>query len=367
MNEVVASWPALFAPCPPGTPHVTLKFRVVRRGGHPLLFLPAAGRAAATALDLYPAQSPKARAAKALLRLALRWGCGPLLATTSQMIPLADPYLGLLTRAAQGSPPAGPPFAVLAGNPHAPGRRFVFLLCGADASPMAVVKAGGSVTARRLIAHESRLLADCAGKFTGLPAVRATLVSDRVEAFALDFIRGESPRANSGPAVAALLETWIDRDRTVGLSELPAWQRLVSTTPTNPLPPAVQALGESRLRPVLMHGDFAPWNIKVSGNQWTVMDWERGERAGIPGWDWFHFVVQPAVLVQRDRPEKIMADLDALLASPGFIRYATATGMTGHERLLALAYVDYCRQVTRQTEGRELLNALAAAMRAQWV
>jgi hypothetical protein len=115
-----------------------------------------------------------------------------------------------------------------------------------------------------------------------------------------------------------------------------------------------------------MHGDLAPWNVKASRGAWKVMDWERGEPAGVPGWDWFHFFIQPALLVEHAAPESIAARLEALLVAEDFARYAGATGICGHERPLIRAYVEYCQRVTRQTEGVDRLDSLARVLGARW-
>ena len=360
------SWRELFAPGETGTGTTSLAFRVVRKGGQPFLFLPTSSRAAVTALALYPAQSFKARMARALLGIALRAGVAPGTELLAITVASAEPFLQFLAKTAGRSDGVGPKLAVLAGNPHAPGRRFVFLLFNDRDEPGAVVKAGGAEAARKLIAHEADFLTDHAPKFSGLPPVRARFRGDRVEAFATDFIGGTPPRAESCLALAGLLEAWVDRGRTVALSELPAWQRLTAAAHRNPLPPEIQALGELRVRPVLMHGDLAPWNIKAHGGTWKVMDWERGEPAGIPGWDWFHFVIQPALLVAHAAPETIAARLETLLLAEDFTRYAGATGIRGHEHPLIRAYVDYCQRVTRQTEGVDRLQTLARVLGARW-
>ena len=83
------------------------------------------------------------------------------------------------------------------------------------------------------------------------------------------------------------------------MSETPDWARLEEACAGNSLFSVVAGeLGRRSVHPAIHHGDFAPWNIKVSpAGAWTVLDWERGELTGIPGWDWFHYVIQSAILV----------------------------------------------------------------------
>jgi thymidylate kinase len=47
------------------------------------------------------------------------------------------------------------------------------------------------------------------------------------------------------------------------------------------------------------HGDFTPWNCKMSGDELYVFDWEMYQEKGLPLEDLFHFVYQQAILVDR--------------------------------------------------------------------
>ena len=428
------SWTDLFMP---GELRHTL--HAVRRGGEPFLLLPSPARLATRALALYPAQTAKARAAKIVLHLALRLGLKPGLEPVSASVAGDDPFWHFLIQSvfenppaasetAFGVPPSGgspavppeggtpnestqtrsqtaglpagvpPRFAILAGNPRATGRRFVLLLFNADGDPAAVVKAGVSDDARRLLAHEEDFLRSLPEGRRGLPTVRGTFDSPRVRAFALDFFEGESPRADETAALSDLLGSWIVTDREVTMRELDAWRRLAdkfhkpietSTVRSRrreeadlhklaPNPPPhvggyeawetswLEALAEARFHPVMSHGDFTPWNVKVARGQWTVLDWERGEPMGVPGWDWFHFVLQPALLVRRESTDALLLRLENLFRSAAFTAYAERAGIKGRERALALAYLAYGTRVTKQTEGLDRLAALEAAAAAHW-
>ena len=109
-----------------------------------------------------------------------------------------------------------------------------------------------------------------------------------------------------------------------------------------------------------MHGDFAPWNIKVhpGSGEWQVFDWERGDLAGVPGWDWLHFEIQTAILVRGEAPERIAVRLHSLFVSPEFHDYAERAGIAGIERAIAVAYLLHVIIVHPQTEGLAKLEAL---------
>jgi hypothetical protein len=106
--------------------------------------------------------------------------------------------------------------------------------------------------------------------------------------------------------------------------------------------------------------------VKVSRGVWTALDWERGELACVPGWDWFHFVMQPAVLVRRERTDALLARFENLLASPEFASYAQRAKIAGHERALALAYLAHCTRVLKQTDGAGRVAELERGAAGRW-
>ena len=118
--------------------------------------------------------------------------------------------------------------------------------------------------------------------------------------------------------------------------------------------------------PVIYHGDFAPWNIKVSHGSWHALDWERGELSGIPGWDWFHYVIQSAVLIKREPVDQLVARVERMLASQNFMRYADRAKITGTERMLLLAYLNYSVQILKQTEELPRVQSLLSSLSANW-
>ena len=359
-------WQDLFAPCAPESAGATVVLHVVRRGGEPLLLLPARGALAARALALYPAQTARARAAKTLLQIALRFGLKPGLEAVRLTVAGNDGFAKFLSGTAGLPAGALPDFAVLAGNPRAPGRRFVLLLFGADGRPTAVVKAGVSETAQHLVAVEAEFLQRAPANSPGLPKLRGTFQERGTRAFALDFFAGSSPNLDDSKQLGELLGSWLATNQQVPLREFGAWRRLAAAGSESPLPGALQTLAEARVHPALTHGDFAPWNVKVSRGKWTVLDWERGELAGVPGWDWFHFVMQPAVLVRREGAAALLSRCERLLVSAEFLNYALRAGIGEQGRALALAYLAYCTRVTRQTEGRDQVLELERAAAARW-
>ena len=95
-----------------------------------------------------------------------------------------------------------------------------------------------------------------------------------------------------------------------------------------------------------------------------VLDWERGDPRGLPGWDWFHFVIQPAILVRKVGIEELILLVETLLSSDAFRAYAQKALIQGFERELLLAYLLHLVEVIRPSEGLkqtcELFNRLNA-------
>ena len=209
-------------------------------------------------------------------------------------VPSEDAFAAFLCSQAGELKGKLPTLGVLAGNPASDGQRFLLLVFDANQRPVAVVKAGLSERAKALIEKEESFLADVPEGTASIPRLRGAFQSDRLRALALDFFAGDSPRPRDEDALPALLASWVDPQRTIAVCQSPDWVRLAGAASGNELfGPVAARLRELTLHPAIHHGDLAPWNIKVSpSGAWTVLDWERGERVGIPGWDWFHYVIQ---------------------------------------------------------------------------
>lgn len=344
---------------------VTLRFRLVRKHGEPLLLLPPRRRAAIEALTLYPAQTSKARAARFLLRACLQAGLAP---GTKPVTVRADPqaaFWRFLRSDDRAGQPGRPDFAVLCGNPRVPGRRFILLVFDSAGGPRKLVKAGVSTEARALIRQEAAFLKSSSVEKVSAPAVLGAFSGDGIEAVALEYAAGKNPDPREMTPLANLLTSWLHPEQRMPLADLPAWRRLAGVAQANPLLRRLEsALATTQVRPAILHGDFAPWNIRVDPvtRRWVVLDWERGETAGPPGWDWFHFVIQTETLVHRASPDQVAAPVEALLESAAFRGYARQAGIEDIARPLVLAYLLYFTEVIPPAEGvgptRELLNLL---------
>jgi hypothetical protein len=345
-------------------PSATVTMRILRKHGEPFLFLPPESRLAAQALALYPAQTSRARWARSLLRAALHAPLRLPLEQVRYQVSLTDPFVQFICRSAGARPGAFPTVAILAGNPAPEGRRFMLLAFSPDGEPVTVIKAGVSSAAQRLIEREEASLNSVAEKCREwAPILRAAFRSESVRAIALEFFPGDSPRGDVREQLGEILGSWLSATGTVTLGEIPAWQRLREHRASHPF---VEDLTAHAVVPAITHGDFAPWNIKVSprDGRWTVLDWERGEPIGVPGWDWFHYEIQSAILVDKCSTSTLQRRIDQLLSSTSFRKYATQARIQDVCRPLVAAYLLYSVEIARPTEGLHALRNLLAAQLA---
>lgn len=110
------------------------------------------------------------------------------------------------------------------------------------------------------------------------------------------------------------------------------------------------------------HGDFAPWNIRRSGDgSLFFIDWEHAVPQGLPWIDALHFVYQMEVLVHRSSPLQVKEAMMSLFAADGARDYAKLFPMLkGQEGLMAVVYL-LRMLVLGASEGKALDSKCQAA------
>jgi len=360
-------WELLFPPLKTAGRVVPLKLRLLRKHGEPLLLLPASSPAADAALALYPAQSWKAKIARSGLALMQKAGALPGTSPVELQISPGSPFAQFLCP--PGMPIEELNLAMLLGNPYTAGRRFVVLVFDRAGKPVRVVKAGvGSERALQLIQNETTFLKTVPAAILRAPAMQDTFAAEGIAALALEYIAGPTPALDDFSGVPDLLETWLSRERAGHFGDLPAARRLAAAARRDPATQrALDKLNQVSVHSAIHHGDFAPWNIRINPatQQWTVLDWERGEPAGPPAWDWFHYVLQPEVLVRRAGPEAVLHRFAKFRRSTKFVRYVAQAGIESSVDALLLGYAIHCRDITRQTEGMPTIEGLVELLLRQ--
>jgi hypothetical protein len=357
-NSITNSWEGIFATAT--QTDFSLSARVIKKAGAPFIVLPEPAPLAAKGLALYPAQTGFAKIAKGALQIALRARVPIKSQKVKVALSLGDPFPRFIKEVSRVEP--FPNLAILLGNPSAAGRRFIMLLFDEADEPALVVKVGIVEPARRLIRAESDFL-QSARDVPGLPIFRGHFASGSIEAFALDYVAGDSPLVAQRHTIEQLMMSWLDRNQKIVFDQVPAWKTLADD-PDPMVRRIAEKLAGLRFHPTLYHGDFAPWNIKVSrsAGEWTMLDWERGNRVGFPGWDWIHYVVQAGILVDKMKPRRAFRELEDLLRDPVFVRYAEAAEIAGHEAIFAIAYLLYCVNIIRPGESLTVTRAVLKLM-----
>lgn len=325
--------------------------RTVHRNGKPLLYLPDDPAAAISTLKLYPAQRPRARVARTLLKLALFFRFPlPLATAAPPTLEISSVHwlkdLPDINRISPGN------LGVFAGNSEASGRRYLFLLCDKKGEPLFLAKVGFDAEAIRKIELEKEFLRN--RSLANVPELLGVIETATSAGLLFPFIGGRNPNCLfPGAMLQEVLAGWISPAVRPSLGDIPAWQSISSHVDS-------WNMEDHRVSAVIGHGDFAPWNILVDRqNKPWVIDWERGSDCWVPGWDQFHYMVQTAILVRRLSPHGIINRAAAMLHQPAFAEYARKTGIRGFEEYLFRGYLIHAHHVLGQTEGAETMRELA--------
>ncbi len=312
----------------------------------PKLFVPKQSGASQETLRLYPAQRRLARLCrvglKGVLRSGLPW-CWP----TGSPPPVAWGRVSWLPEAVRAELNVVPAeVGVLAGNPQAEGQRFLYLAFDDRARPLYIAKIGFNSAARTKIRAEAEFLLQNGSAARGVPQPLGTLADGETSGVILPYVRGRTPRRRgAAPMIGAILAQWVPDGEAMALADIPAWSRLNDEH-------GHRHVDGQRVRPVIMHGDFAPWNVIVDRDrEWNVIDWERGAYPGVPGWDWFHYVVQVECLVKRSRPRKVWRRLQKTIAHPTFQAYAEQTRIKGIEPMILRGYCHHALELLKENSG----------------
>ncbi len=323
------------------------------RAGHPLLYLPEDPRLAGQALELYQPQTWRGRLMLASLQLCARTGMPLPLARGRAPWPEEPEFQSLLGFDHLQSYLRA---ALLCGNPHAAGRRFLALLFDEHGRAKTVVKFGRGREARRLILKELAFLKGPGCGLSGVPAVLHSLGSSDLAGFSSPHFAPVHPSLLPRREMEDLLGRWVDCSRPVVLGSLRGWQALAGA---GLLPAELRDAEQHRVAHVAVHGDFAPWNLRRSeAGDLVAIDWERGHAPGMPAWDWIHALLQPALLVQGRSAGQLLGMVRSAMREPWFTAYARETGIEGLEDSILRAYLLYHARIETQTEGSTVMNQL---------
>lgn len=338
-------------------------WRPIRHRGEIRLLLPLHPLGAAYTLSLYAPQRKWLRRLHALTHWV--WVHGFPLGFTRLHAPvdLSAPLVQFLAR--QGAEVAsGRGLGVFAGNSRVPGQRYLLLCLDGAGRPQGLVKAGFTDAARALIRQEVEAIGALPAALPHVVRVRDTLECPEASALAMDWIEGRVPTPHDEAFLPVVLGAWIQSGVRVRLGDLPLWQRIEAADPAAfRSMKGVLRWAEHEVHPVVFHGDFAPWNVRITPDgAWQVFDWERGEARGIPGFNWLHYGVQHAVLVRRMRGRALAARLRSVMDSKAWREHLAHAGWDDAADAPLRLYVRYMRAVFCPTEGVQAYRELEEAL-----
>ena len=352
---------------PTGQP-IEFEWRLIRRKNRPFLLMPISGMSLRVSLGLYSAQRRRARIWRSVLPLLLNT---PAAAFFQRIHFPTDTSLEIMRFLAEQS---GMPAeqlrapAIKFGGMERQKSRLVLLACDQTYRPVKVIKLGLDAEGRAATEREADLLEKLPANTIGCIRMTGRLATPKISAFATAYYPGGSQNDDAG--LETLFHSWLNQEPAVPLDHLDSWRELETTVAVaEPVawPVLRAALAGKKIRTTLHHGDFAPWNIRaVNSQNLQAFDWERGNLRGIPGWDWFHFIVQTSILARRLSVERVAAEVEELLQSPRFEQYAAAAGISEIIKPLLLAYLLHHRWVVCPLEGGHSVEELHELLATRW-
>jgi hypothetical protein len=353
-----------------GQPRQTVHFdwRLIHRKRQPFLLLPTTMTDTRVGLELYSAQRRRAKIWRALLPLLFRTPAVSLLERVHFEADAGSEIMQFL--AWQSGVPATrmQTFAIKFGGIAQQWSRLVLLLCDETRRPVSVVKVGLDPTGCEVTDREADLLEKLSPDTLGCIRLTGRLNTPALSAFSTVYFPGDSPGNDAG--VERLFHVWLNPGPPVPLAGLENWRDLAAEAAkanSGTWQVLSAALAGKTVRTTLYHGDFAPWNIRaVNARNLQVFDWERGRLQGIPGWDWFHFFVQTAILARRLSVERVAAEVEQLLHSDRFKKYAVEAGINDFAQPLLLAYLLHQKWVIKPKEGGKKTAELFELLSDHW-
>lgn len=347
---------------------VKFSWRLVQRKRRPFLLLPNTAKNIHFSLELYSAQRPLARLWRSFIPVLFKTPCRALLGVVNAEAETSSALLRFFAEQSGQAVDEMPTPAIKFGGIAGKTSRVVVLLCDAAGNPLRVIKVGLNSEGRAATEREAAILAKLPKSTIGCTAMTGQLITDSLSAFATAYFPGQSLANDVG--IEKLFHAWLAADSAVPLEELPSWHEMESVLAKKEpqIWPALRAaLAGKEISTTLFHGDFTPWNVRMTNlENIQAFDWERGHVAGIPAWDWFHFIIQTSILVKRHTPERVAAELDHLIQSARFQKYARVAGISEIIEPLLLAYLLHGKYVVQPQEGSKVTEQLFYLLWEQW-
>lgn len=282
-----------------GEPYSKGRFYCIYRNGRLLLALPKERLLALNVLALYQPQTWKGCSVVSLVKLLVRFRLHVFLLPSLLLNFRSESPIAALD-VSHGS------FGFLLGNPASTARRVI--LMRQKNEEFFVDKIGFSLSARRSVCDEASIMRGLPSDLRGLLMPMQYKSSDNWAFYSCLFVEGESPKGEHDDLILDVLASWCEHGHKALLESIPQWALIRDFIQQQDIEKGQSLIASCRGLEVMVgisHGDFAPWNVKVTGtDSVVVMDWEYGSNTGPAAWDWIHYLIQRSSLVEGNSEKK---------------------------------------------------------------
>jgi aminoglycoside phosphotransferase (APT) family kinase protein len=212
-----------------------------------------------------------------------------------------------------------------------------------------------------MLEREAAVMAEIGAVVPEVPRLLGLEESDDARLLRMPYSLGCCLGIGDVDPVRNLLETWTSGEPARALQTFPEWQAISTGLARHSGHEAVlERLSGIRLRPSIRHGDFARWNLlRTHEGDLKVLDWEWGERHGMPGLDLVHYLAQDFRLVSRLPAAQVIAETIKALESPYWSPLLESVGWANHAKDLVNACLAF-KQGAGHQENEEILRAALA-------
>ena len=297
------------------------------------------------------------RFAWAAMKSAARWGVAP------AMLPPDNFYVRCIAnldwREFGWRHKADPEPLVYLGTPGPRRKAVVHLIDPASHHCELVVKVPIAEGAKQAIRHEAQSLLQLERE--GFSAAPRLVALDEAAGIASQTVLAGSRAPLKYTRETALLLQSLERpgeclnSQAVTLSLETKLRRLeLAAADAPPIRQAIERISDNGDVPaVRIHGDFAPWNIKLQNGTAALLDWESSEARGLPLHDAYHFVhIARCLFGKRPRPmwQELRFRYPFILTAP-------------QRRKLELAYLAHMLVTDLASPGQSYASYLLATLR----